>query len=41
MLLTPATRLGPYTIDALIGAGGVGEDLSTRIARGATPLDEA
>ncbi len=25
MLLTPGTRLGPYTIESLIGAGGMGE----------------
>ena len=25
MPLTPGTRLGPYTIDTLIGAGGMGE----------------
>lgn len=24
-LLTPGTRLGPYTFDTLIGAGGMGE----------------
>ena len=25
MLLTPGTRLGPYTIETLIGSGGMGE----------------
>ena len=25
MLLTPGTRLGPYTIESLIGSGGMGE----------------
>jgi len=25
MLLAPGTRLGPYTIESLIGAGGMGE----------------
>jgi eukaryotic-like serine/threonine-protein kinase len=25
MLLTPGTRLGPYTIELLIGSGGMGE----------------
>ena len=25
MLLTPGTRLGPYTIETLIGWGGMGE----------------
>ncbi len=25
MLLTPGTRLGPYTINTLIGSGGIGE----------------
>ena len=25
MLLTPGTRIGPYTIESLIGSGGMGE----------------
>src|SRR5689334_19403844 len=33
MLLTPGARLGPYEIDSLIGAGGMGEVYKARDLR--------
>lgn len=41
MSLTAGTRLGSYEVLGLIGAGGMGEDLSARIKSGPIPLGEA
>ena len=33
MPLTPGTRLGPYTIESLIGSGGMGEVYKAHVGR--------